>query len=180
MALSKKTRFEIFKRDGLMCRYCGKRPPETILEVDHVVPRCEGGGDEPENLVTSCFDCNRGKGGRPLDAVLPEVDQLAILSAIQETLEQQALMRASVKAAKSKHKTEQQAIDLLRSWWTESIGREDLFEEPSARRFLEALGIEKCRELIYVAQQARCGDYYRWRYFCGCCWKTIKRQEEAV
>lgn len=63
MALSKKTRFKVFKRDNFICQYCGKGPPKTILEVDHVVCKKDGGKDDLFNLTTSCFACNRGKGG---------------------------------------------------------------------------------------------------------------------
>lgn len=38
-ALGKKTRFEVFKRDGFKCMYCGAHPPEAILEVDHLKAR---------------------------------------------------------------------------------------------------------------------------------------------
>jgi hypothetical protein len=65
--LSKRLRFEIFKRDGFKCLYCGATPAQKVLRVDHVKPVAEGGGDEPTNLVTSCFDCNAGKGPVPLD-----------------------------------------------------------------------------------------------------------------
>lgn len=34
-SLSKKTRFEVFKRDSFECQYCGAHPPSTILHVDH-------------------------------------------------------------------------------------------------------------------------------------------------
>ena len=61
MAITKKLRFEVFKRDGFKCRYCGKTPPQVILEIDHVNPKSKGGIDDKKNLVTSCFDCNRGK-----------------------------------------------------------------------------------------------------------------------
>ena len=37
-----------------------------ILEVDHLVPVAKGGQNEILNLVTSCRDCNRGKGARRL------------------------------------------------------------------------------------------------------------------
>ena len=60
--LSKKTRFEVFKRDKFTCQYCGSSAPDVVLEVDHIVPVAEGGTDDIMNLVTSCFDCNRGKG----------------------------------------------------------------------------------------------------------------------
>src|SRR5258708_11812010 len=41
-----------------------KQSPEAILEVDHIHPESQGGLTELENLVTSCFECNRGKGAR--------------------------------------------------------------------------------------------------------------------
>ena len=60
-AISKKTRFEVFKRDGFTCQYCGAHPPQAILHVDHIVPVAEGGGNEDTNLVTACDHCNLGK-----------------------------------------------------------------------------------------------------------------------
>src|SRR5947209_7084912 len=66
-ALSKRTRFEIFKRDGFKCLYCGATPVQKVLRVDHVKPVIEGGSNDPSNLVTSCFDCNAGKGPVPLE-----------------------------------------------------------------------------------------------------------------
>ena len=61
-ALSKKTRFEVFKRDKFTCQYCGRMAPDVILEVDHIKPVAEGGTNKMINLITSCRDCNRGKG----------------------------------------------------------------------------------------------------------------------
>jgi hypothetical protein len=74
MALSKRLRFEVFKRDGFTCQYCGKKSPEVILEVDHIRPVCEGGADDLINLTTSCFDCNRGKGPRQLNELVTGED----------------------------------------------------------------------------------------------------------
>lgn len=64
--LSKKTRFEVFKRDRFTCQYCGRMSPDVILEVDHIKPVAEGGTNRMINLITSCRDCNRGKGKRKL------------------------------------------------------------------------------------------------------------------
>lgn len=74
MAIGPKVRFEVFKRDGFACQYCGRKTPAVILEVDHVVPLCEGGADLIENLVTSCWECNRGKSGTPLGQLPESVD----------------------------------------------------------------------------------------------------------
>jgi len=67
-------RFEVFKRDNFTCRYCGKSSPEVILEIDHVDPKSNGGTNDPLNLVTSCWECNRGKGSIPLDRVMVAED----------------------------------------------------------------------------------------------------------
>jgi hypothetical protein len=74
MAVSVRIRFEIFKRDDFTCRYCGKRSPEVVLEIDHIVPVCEGGIDDPINLAVACWDCNRGKAGIPLSETMTGED----------------------------------------------------------------------------------------------------------
>ena len=59
-------RFEVFKRDSFTCQYCGRSSPSVILEVEHIKPVSKGGTNEFLNLVTSCFECNRGKGKKEL------------------------------------------------------------------------------------------------------------------
>ena len=61
MSLSIRTRFEILKRDNFTCQYCGGSAPVVVLEVDHVTPVSLGGSNAPDNLITSCRDCNAGK-----------------------------------------------------------------------------------------------------------------------
>lgn len=55
-------RFRVLRRDGFTCTYCGRRPPEVQLHVDHVVPFSTGGMTVIDNLKTACRDCNLGKG----------------------------------------------------------------------------------------------------------------------
>ncbi len=62
-------RFRVLMRDGFVCRYCGARPPEAQLEVDHILPRARGGTDDIENLATACYECNHGKGKRVLEVL---------------------------------------------------------------------------------------------------------------
>ena len=52
MSVSKSVRFEIFARDAFTCQYCGRRPPEVVLELDHIHPRAKGGSDDLTNLIT--------------------------------------------------------------------------------------------------------------------------------
>lgn len=65
-SISKKTRFEVFKRDSFTCQYCGSKAPDAILEIDHLNPVKHGGDNDLLNLITSCFVCNRGKSDRKL------------------------------------------------------------------------------------------------------------------
>jgi len=58
------SRANIFTRDKFTCQYCGDRPPRSELNLDHVIPRSLGGRTSWENVVCSCVDCNRHKGGR--------------------------------------------------------------------------------------------------------------------
>ncbi len=71
MAVSKRKRFEVFKRDGFTCQYCGRMPPSAILECDHIAPKSKGGSHGVSNLVTSCRDCNQGKFNVPLRCPAP-------------------------------------------------------------------------------------------------------------
>jgi len=58
------SRINVFARDKFTCQYCGDRPPRSFLNLDHVVPRSLGGRTTWENVVCSCIECNRRKGGR--------------------------------------------------------------------------------------------------------------------
>lgn len=88
--VSKKLRFEVFKRDKFTCQYCGARAPEAILQCDHIVPVASGGATDILNLTTSCQPCNSGKGKRELSddqAVTKQVDMLVELEERRQQIE---------------------------------------------------------------------------------------------
>ena len=58
------SRFNVFARDKNTCQYCGHKFLRSDLNLDHVVPRSQGGTSIWENVVCSCHVCNRKKGGR--------------------------------------------------------------------------------------------------------------------
>ena len=58
------TRHNIFERDKNTCQYCGNAFDRTELNLDHVVPRDQGGPTSWENIVCSCVECNTRKGNR--------------------------------------------------------------------------------------------------------------------
>lgn len=64
--VSPKRRWQVLARDSFTCTYCGRKPPEVALHVDHKVSVKDGGSDELDNLVAACDKCNGGKSGSSL------------------------------------------------------------------------------------------------------------------
>ncbi|MCC7345171.1 MAG: HNH endonuclease [Deltaproteobacteria bacterium] len=68
------SRYNIYLRDRNTCQYCGHSFPKFELNLDHVIPRSRGGKTTWDNVVCSCIDCNRRKGGH-----LPEEAGMRLL-----------------------------------------------------------------------------------------------------
>lgn len=91
--ISKKLRFEVFKRDGFTCQYCGKMSPDVVLEVDHIKPVASGGKNDMLNLVTACLSCNRGKGAIELnDETAVKKQQKQLTEANERRLQLQMML----------------------------------------------------------------------------------------
>lgn len=90
MAISKRVRFEVLKRDSFKCYYCGNPAGEKPLTIDHVVPVALGGSDDVTNLVAACPDCNSGKS-----SVMPESELVEKINVATEVAKaaQARLMR---------------------------------------------------------------------------------------
>lgn len=58
------SRRNILARDDFTCQYCARRLPGKKLNLDHVIPRNQGGATCWDNLVTACIQDNLDKGGR--------------------------------------------------------------------------------------------------------------------
>lgn len=89
-AISKRTRFEVFKRDGFKCQYCGAMSPNVLLQIDHIQPVSKDGSDDILNYLTACKDCNAGKSDKTLSdstAVKKQQAQIADLHERREQLE---------------------------------------------------------------------------------------------
>lgn len=64
MAVSKRIRAFIYKRDGGRCLQCDSK---WDLTIDHIVPRSKGGSNKPANLQTLCKHHNNRKGDDIID-----------------------------------------------------------------------------------------------------------------
>lgn len=61
-------RFAIYARDKFDCVWCRSVFPPLMdgagLVLDHLLPRSQGGSDDPTNLVTACVSCNAARQDR--------------------------------------------------------------------------------------------------------------------
>jgi 5-methylcytosine-specific restriction endonuclease McrA len=73
-------------QDGL-CAYCDERL--TILRgprlatIDHIIPTCSGGSDDDQNLVLSCWECNRMKGSMSVSRIRKLADRIELYEGSQ-------------------------------------------------------------------------------------------------
>lgn len=116
--ISKQKRFEIFKRDTFTCQYCGRKAPDVILEIDHIEPVSAGGNNGMLNLITSCFDCNRGKSDRSLsnqEMLNKKRNQLEIANERVEQMKMMLKWQDELSAAKNME------LDYIITYWKTAV-----------------------------------------------------------
>ena len=176
-SISKRLRFEIFSRDSFTCRYCGRQSDVVSLVVDHIEPVCQGGTNDPENLITACCDCNGGKSGKTIEQHAPtEADRLRLA---QERNEQFAAYETAKQAAEARTRLKQ----IVCNYWCEAVGRTEMDAKvlSSVVSFIEPFGIETVMQWIDIAAQ-KVGQRYNAdvqmiRYICGIRRNVIKSFE---
>ncbi|WP_030724066.1 HNH endonuclease [Streptomyces sp. NRRL F-2580] len=184
MAVSKRLRYEILRRDNHTCRYCGASAPAVPLRVDHVVPVALGGSDIPDNLVTSCEPCNSGKSSATVDAsVVANVADDALRWA--EALKQAAQVLTEQDLPKLSYRQ-----TFLTAWQAWEIGRHSVRRsaelpadwKSSIDRFRTAgLPEESWDEIIEIAMTSpKVLPLNVFRYCCGIAWRRVSDlQQEA-
>ena len=180
--IPKGVRFDIFKRDAFKCQYCGRTAPDVVLEIDHINPIANGGNDDPFNLITSCFDCNRGKGKK----LLTEND----------TLQRQRILLEELN-------TKKEQLEMLIQWKTELgslVGQQCAFvaeeikertgkvpspeDEALLKGHISKFGLEEVLAALEIAVK----HYYRHNLknsyltmigkIGGICYNTLKQKED--
>lgn len=177
MAISKRLRYEILRRDNHQCRYCGATASDTKLTIDHVTPVALGGSDDPSNLVAACRDCNAGKSSSNPDEPLVETiadDALRWAQAMRQAAEEIAAASGAtekvLKAVRTKwNRLESSYRDELPDDWAGTVvafhkaglSRDDLLEMVDAafhKQFIKN----------------------RWAYFYGCCRKRLQAIQDRA
>lgn len=173
-SISKRVRFEVFKRDGFRCQYCGAHPPKAVLHVDHIIPVAENGTNDETNLVTSCDNCNFGKGARSLDEIPKSLESRA-----EDTKEkeEQILGYSKIMAAR-RQRIEDDCWIAVGPFVSQFGGddrsiRRDWFQ--SVKRFVNELGVHEVFDAMEIAvDRFPRSESRAFKYFCGICWKKIK------
>jgi len=177
IGISKKTRFEVFKRDSFKCQYCGRSSPDVLLHIDHINPVANKGDNSLFNLITSCSDCNLGKGARVLSddsAITKQKSQLDELN--ERRLQLQLLMEWRSELASLKLKTLEYAIQHYRELFNcmlTDYGKDILLHE------IDQFGLSLILEAMDITSlKTNIEPNGRLRYMAGICWNK-KREQNA-
>lgn len=180
--ISRRLRFEILRRDGYTCRYCGASAPDVQLELDHVVPDTLGGSNDASNLVTACVACNRGKSSVPPDAVIVE-------DVAQDAIRWARAMKEAAKAKRAERAGMRQLCNLFAAYYDDifkgaPVEVPDSWPDSIEQFIIAGLTVEDMVPLLEtVKRKVGWGRYEvhpdkAWRYFCGCAWRAISDLQE--
>lgn len=168
MAVSKRLRYEVLRRDAHTCRYCGRSAPEVRLTVDHVIPVALGGTDASSNLVCACVDCNSGKAATNPDAALVGQvadDALRWSAAMARAAEDMLDRRSGRESLREEFLTAWDAYDQpLPSGWGPSVDRFIAAGLPMAI-------LVDCVQIAMGTRRVVAAD--KFRYMCGIAWSKV-------
>ena len=181
MAVSKSLRYQVLRRDNFTCRYCGRRAPEVVLVVDHVVAEALGGRDEPSNLVAACAECNGGKAATPADAAVVsdvEADAIRWARAVSVAADH---MLDDVRAREAN----QNAFESRWNEWESSRGVTPALPSDwrlAVDRFVAAglplAVLLECVDRAMANRQIRHDSLFR--YMCGIAWARVAEIQESA
>lgn len=182
MAVSKRLRFEILRRDNHTCRYCGASAPDVKLVVDHVKPEALGGKTEPGNLVTACEDCNSGK-----TSMAPNAEMVADVEA-DAARWAAAMARAAEAYRSAAADARAYAAEFHEVWSGYTVGTSaepvplpDDWPEALERFRVAGLPIDVVLASVRPAMaNEKVATENVFRYFCGVCWNQVGEMQELA
>lgn len=176
MAVSKRTRYEVLRRDDFTCRYC--RSKDNELHVDHVTPVSLGGSDKPDNLVAACKECNIGKASSGPDA--------AMLNHLDEQTIAYEKARATVvaretKKAKAKRKVYKQVTDTWAACAPRYAELAPDWRVTVSTWIGRGLSLERILEALEIAcSKTHLPNHAIYPYACKIAWNWISDLEDAI
>lgn len=173
----KRLRFEVFKRDGFVCQYCGAHPPAVILHADHIVAVANGGETSLDNLVTACQNCNMERSAIPLSSI-----PLSLAARTKELAEREAQLRGYQSLMQERidriDEESWRIVDTIEPGASETgFNRRD---RASIKKFIEKLGFFDVLDSAEIAvAKGIYSNRQRFLYFCVVCWKKLKVPNEG-
>jgi hypothetical protein len=175
VAVSKRLRFEILRRDNHTCYYCGRKPPEVEITIDHVLPQALGGADEASNLVAACRECNGGK-----TSIAPDSPLVARVD--EDAIRWSAAIKAASEKASASHEAVSAYREEFRSAWAAHSQPAPLDENwrSSVENFrVRGLPIEVLTDAVHKSMGARhILLQAKFKYLCGIAWNEVKGIEK--
>ena len=166
MAISKRLRFEILRRDKFRCHYCAAAAAEgRELTVDHVVPLALGGTDDPSNLVAACADCNAGKSSVPPDSAM--IDEAG-----SRAVEWREAVLAVSRELQDDHDRLADLVQTVRSEWLNHYRYVDADLDSAVYQFDRAmLPLGEILDAVRITGAREPDEPLA--YFCKVCWNKI-------
>lgn len=178
MAVSKRLRYEVLRRDNHTCRYC--HATDSPLTVDHVTPVALGGTDTAANLVACCRDCNAGKSSVHPDA--PLVENVA-----EDALRWAAAMRIAASFQEDRRiglDVEVEEFDRVWNGWTypdgRTVARPAVWKVQVRRWLSDGVEIDTLTALIDDVLPRPIADDRMWPYFYGAVKNTLNERMEMA
>ena len=173
VAISTRTRFDVFKRDKFTCQYCGAHPPGVLLHVDHILAVANGGGNDVGNLATACAKCNLGKGAVPLGVALPGLKDKT--AEVKEAERQLKGYQAAMSDRRTRLDGDVDSVERVFASFFPDMEFADKFRI-SVRVFIEKLGVHDVVDSMERACSKLPSAARALQYFCGICWGKVREQ----
>lgn len=170
MAVSKRTRYEVLRRDDFTCRYC--RSKDNELHVDHVTPVSLGGDDRPTNLVAACKDCNLGKASSSPNAE-------SVTQVREDAARWSAAMKVAAKVMAEEVDTFADYEAAFYSGWPQYRYVPKGIEGTLVALYHAGLPAEHIEDVARIAG-GNSGVLDRAAYFAGICWKRVRKMQEIA
>lgn len=184
MAVSKRLRTEILRRDNSTCQNCGATAPGVALVVDHVVPIALGGSDEPSNLQALCEPCNSGKSATPPDAAT--VAQVA-LDARRWAAAMQAAADSMLRDLESRQQAREYFKECWLNWHWGTAEKPEYAPLPATweksvdqitAAGLPVVLLKDCIDTAFAYEKVAREN--KFKYACGVAWRKIEKLQDAA
>ena len=154
--------------------YCGATPPQAVLHVDHINPVANGGKNDIDNLISSCSECNFGKGSALLTSVPQDLQSKALflLEAEKQIRGYQDAVDAKILRIERDCRRVVELYELFHTGYT--LSKTAII---SVNYFIDKLGLDEtmaamslsCHKKPTLKNSTDC-----YGYFCGICRNKLK------